>query len=69
MLDMGRKFYDKNRWNTVLFKATILHLIIFDCVNIIDAILILVHTLEISSLPLFICQVMYFFTLEVLFNS
>ena len=43
MLDMGRKFYDKNRWNTVLFKATILHLIIFDCVNTTDAILIIIQ--------------------------
>jgi hypothetical protein len=60
MLDMGRKFYDKNRWNTVLLKATILHLIIFDCVNVIDAILIVAQPRETSSLPLFICQVMYF---------
>ncbi|RGB27993.1 hypothetical protein C1646_768380 [Rhizophagus diaphanus] len=56
MLDMGRKFYEKYRWNTTLFKATVLHLIIFDCINIADAVLILVHLSDTSNLPLFIGQ-------------
>lgn len=57
MLDMGRKFYEKYRWNTTLFKATVLHLIIFDCINIADAVLIIVHLSDTSNLPLFIGQV------------
>uniref|UniRef100_U9TQE1 Uncharacterized protein n=1 Tax=Rhizophagus irregularis (strain DAOM 181602 / DAOM 197198 / MUCL 43194) TaxID=747089 RepID=U9TQE1_RHIID len=56
MLDMGRKFYEKYRWNTTLFKATVLHLIIFDCINIADAVLILIHLSDTSNLPLFIGQ-------------
>ncbi|GES78134.1 hypothetical protein GLOIN_2v1779462 [Rhizophagus clarus] len=56
MLDMGRKFYEKYRWNTTLFKATVLHLIIFDCINVADAVLILAHLSETSNLPLFIGQ-------------
>jgi len=56
MLDMGRKFYEKYRWNTALFKATIIHLIIFDCINISDAILIFAHQSDTSNLPLFIGQ-------------
>ncbi|CAG8442552.1 2331_t:CDS:10 [Diversispora eburnea] len=36
MLDMGRKFYGENRWNTHLFKITILQLIAFDAANIVD---------------------------------
>ncbi|RIA96242.1 hypothetical protein C1645_815691 [Glomus cerebriforme] len=56
MLDMGRKFYEKYRWNTILFKATIVHLIIFDGINVADAILIFVYHSDTSNLSLFIGQ-------------
>ncbi|CAG8547834.1 6105_t:CDS:2 [Funneliformis caledonium] len=58
MLDMGRKFYEKYRWNTTLFKITIIELIIFDCVNIADIVLIFWQQRNLSYFPLFIAQLL-----------
>ncbi|RHZ59882.1 hypothetical protein Glove_360g71 [Diversispora epigaea] len=56
MLDMGRKFYGENRWNTYLFKITILQLIVFDAANIVDVIMIYESKRDHSEFPLFLSQ-------------
>lgn len=64
MLDMGRVFYGENRWNTHLFKITVLQLIIFDAVNFVDGLIIYLKKDDHSEFPLFLGQVFFFFFLS-----